>query len=162
VIVVQFSACADLGSRLIRYFGHGAGFSHVDAVLSSGALLGARSDVREGVPAGVQVRPPHYLDRFKPRKVRVEIDADAATTAAFYRALLSQIGKPYDMSAILAFALDRDWRDQGAWICSEFNIWGAEACGRVPRLATRASKIDPDDCALVYSALGARFIPLPA
>jgi hypothetical protein len=53
VIALQFSTEADPVSALIRAFSHGP-FSHVDAVLPDGRLLGARAD------GGVQARATGY------------------------------------------------------------------------------------------------------
>lgn len=150
-IVLQFSYQRDLGADLIKYFGHGAGFSHVDAVMGDGSLLGARSDVCAGVPAGVQIRPPNYaaFDRVLP----VVLLTDDAVSKAFYDFIVAQRGKPYDMEAIVAFAAGRDWRAPDSWFCSELQGAALEACGWFASpLATPANKLDPDDLLLALSA----------
>lgn len=109
MISLQFAAEDGLSSDLIKYFEHGA-FSHVDAVLPNGDLLGARLD------GGVQVRKPGYA-AFS-RTLRVDLPADDLTAQRFYAFLQSQVGKPYDMGVIAAFAFDANWQASGEWICS--------------------------------------------
>lgn len=150
-IVLQFSFQRDLGADLITYFGHGAGFSHVDAVMPDGSLLGARSDVCLGVPSGVQIRPPHYADFA--RVLPVSLAASDLQSHGFNNFLQGQIGKPYDMEAILGFAVGRDWRNPNAWFCSELIAAALESGGWFPfGLATPANKLDPDDLLLATSA----------
>lgn len=50
----------------------------------------------------------------------------------------TQIGKPYDYSAIFGMAADRDWHDESKWFCSELPLVGAEKMG-CPVLSTRPS-----------------------
>lgn len=149
-ISLQFSLQADLSSELITWFGHGAPFSHVDSILGDGSLLGARSDVVAGVPAGVQIRPPHYIAWT--RVLRVDLPAPDVVVGAYYDFVRAQIGKPYDMEAILAFAAGRDWRRPDAWICSEVSTRALEVSRYFPfMLATPANKITPADEVLLCS-----------
>jgi hypothetical protein len=113
------------GSNLIGYFG-GGDFSHVDIVWPDGRLLGARSDhirrmanrTRCNLPRGVQFRPDGY-ERWS-RVVRVRVPCTVPEKARAMAWALKQEGKPYDVLAILAFAIGRDWRTEGEWFCSEF------------------------------------------
>ena len=125
-ITLQLSAMDDVGSLAIRAFSHGP-FSHVDAVMPDGNLLGARSDEMEGVAAGVQIRTPGYAD-FSAIK-HVVLPTIVECEGAFYDFLKTQIGKPYDHSAILGFALDRDWRQSDSWFCSELVAAALEQAG---------------------------------
>jgi len=151
-ITLQFSFQTDLGADLIAYFGHGAGFSHVDVVLADGRLLGARDEVCDGVAAGVQIRPADYA-RFT-RKLVVSIATGAANAQGFDTFLRAQLGKPYDMRAIIGFAVGRDWRESDSWFCSELVAAALETAKIFPyRLATPANKIDPDDLLLALSAI---------
>lgn len=64
-------------------------------------------------------------------------DADAADAW-----LEQQIGKPYDLSALLGFVLWRDWSDDAAWYCSELAATymlqgGATLAGRHKRVGVR-------------------------
>jgi hypothetical protein len=152
VIRLQFSYQADLGAELITWFGHGAGYSHVDTLLDNGCLLGARSDVCEGVPAGVQIRPPDYA-AFT-RKFILEIPTGDNNYANFAAFEFAQLGKPYDMRAIVGFAVGRDWREPDSWFCSEEKTCALETGKVFPYLlATPANKVDPDDLLLALSAI---------
>jgi hypothetical protein len=150
-IVLQFSAQDDLGSKLIRAFSHGP-YSHVDAVLPDGTLLGSRNDVINGIQSGVQIRPKDYA-QFSAIKV-VRLPTTPECTQAFYDAWRGEIGKPYDETAILGFVADRNWRDPNGWFCAE----GIAAKLEKPSdyfsfsLAAPANKITPADLLLALSA----------
>lgn len=152
-IVLQFVSGNDLGARLIKWFSHSAEFSHVDVVWPDGKLLGARSDLVGGAPPGVQFRDPAYVEGQE--TLRVEIGAADVERQAFYDFLLMQEGKPYDMTGILAFVLDRDWQEEDSWFCSELITAALVHCGhlRYP-LVTPTNKITPADLLLICSAVG--------
>jgi uncharacterized protein YycO len=153
MITLQF-VCEDaISSKIIAWFGSGH-FSHVDAVLDSGDLLGARSDKVGGKPAGVQIRPPDYAI-FKTRAI-MKIQASHLQSYRFYEFLNSQVGKPYDETAIWAFFTDRNWREPDSWICSELQAAAGEASGVLPKLALTPNKITPVACALAFSAIGGK------
>ena len=124
-----------LACRVAQY---GWWASHIDAVLPNGDLLGARFF------GGVQIRPYNYDHGNFLREEYIEFPADAEQTAAFYNFLHSQIGKPFDSLAILAFVSERDWRSPDKWFCSE--LFGA---------ALVPANILPADVADSYS----RFTP---
>ena len=145
MIVLQFCRGGDLGSALIEWYGHGQ-WSHVDAVMPEDTLLGARTD------GGVAIRPASYLPSSIPTW-RFAVPAGDAATNEFCELLRGQIGKPYDWRAIAGFGAGRDWRDPGAWFCSELQAWALERVGRLPLLATPCNKLTPDDLALVLGAV---------
>ena len=88
--------------------------------------LGARSI------GGVKVRPCA-----KDRYSRVEqFTAEGILHA--YEWARTQIGKPYDFSAIAGIAIDRNWRDETKWFCSELVAASFEHVG-LPLLSTRPS-----------------------
>jgi hypothetical protein len=139
-IVLQFSTEAGWQSWAIRVFERGW-CSHVDTVMPDGWLLGARSG-KDGAPRpGVQLRPPGYAPFT--RLERVELVTTEAIAGAYYAFVQAQLGKPYDMTAIAAFAFDRDWRAPDSWFCSEVSTAGLEQSGFVPRLATPANRVTP-------------------
>lgn len=149
-IALQFVEGSGFGSALIKYYDHGL-YSHVDSVLPDGTLLGARDDVIDGIPSGVQIRPASYVAG--ETVLRVTIPCTDAQQDAFYAFMRAQLGKPYDETSIAAFALGRDWRADDSWFCSELCSAGIEASGLVPPLSAPANKIAPDDLLLVVSAL---------
>ena len=150
-IGLRFVADESLASRVIRRYDQGA-WSHVDAVADDGRLLGARADHCGPVPSGVEYRPATYMRPVAQRVVRVPATADQV--AAFWRFLEAQLGKPYDSLAILAFVMDRDWRGDKAWFCSELQGAALEAAGVFPyRLGTPLNKLTPDGLFLAVSAI---------
>ncbi len=137
-------------SSLIAWFSAGH-VSHVDVVLAGGKLLGARADRVGGVPPGVQIRPHGYIDPVL--IVEMDLLVSPEQEAVFYRFLQAQVGKPYDRIAILGFIVGRNWRDDGAWFCSELVAAALENAGIVPRLYTPANKLTPAALATVVSAI---------
>jgi hypothetical protein len=154
-VKLRFVRGLDFSSRVISWFSAGH-LSHVDAVMPDGMLLGARSDVIQGIPTGVQVRP----SRYEPVALEVVMDipATAFQEAAFYGFLREQLGKPYDRSAIWAFAFNRDWHDTNAWICSELQAAALESAGILPKLFEEVNKITPVALADEVSAIRARIV----
>lgn len=156
MVRLRFVQGLGFSSRVIGWFS--AGFlSHVDAVMPDGSLLGSRSDIIEGVPTGVQVRPPAY------EKVALQIVMDIPATAmqemAFYRFLRAQRGKQYDSSAIWAFAFNRDWHNPDQWYCSELQTAALEEAGILPKtLFLAANKVTPVALADEISAIGAQVL----
>lgn len=140
-----------LSSRAIAWFSAGH-FSHVDCILPSGGLLGARSDRIGVVAPGVQIRPGAY-EKWKERVV-MDLSAKPSEHSRFYEFLNSQLGKPYDKTAILGFATGREWRDPDAWFCSELQAAALEVSGRCPDLYTPRAKVTPAGLASIVSALG--------
>ena len=150
-IALQFVRGSDVGAKIIEWFDHGAGYSHVDAVLPDGRLLGARSDLVGNAPRGVQIRDPGYVGTDPTLVVRLA--TAVAMEVAFYAFLTSQIGKPYDTLGILDFIGGRNWRQPDTWFCSELVAAGMEKCGYFPYpLASTTNKITPADLLLAISA----------
>jgi hypothetical protein len=157
---LQFVAERDIGSAVIGWFSAGH-LSHVDAVLPDETLFGARSDRVGGRPRGTWARPPGYL-RFS-RRALATVPASAEQYALWREFLAAQTGKPYDWRAIFGFVVNRDWRQEDSWICSELQARALEFAGIVPPLYLAANKITPVALALAVSAVpGATLRDLPA
>ena len=172
IIGAQFVLARGWSSTLIQVGGGGTktlGFSHVDIVIpphyltptdgveiNKSALLGARSDSIGGKPPGVQIRPWDYGKSTWIRQVYMELEATPAQEAAFFAYARSQIGKPYDKLAIVAFFIARNWRDEDAWFCDELLLACTEQCGRCPELYLPVNKFNPTTAATIWSALGAK------
>lgn len=148
-ITLQFAASSSLTSRLIAWFGHGQ-FAHVDTVMPDGTLLGARNDVMDGFPAGVQIRAADYQKGYTLK--RVVIPCTDEQQAAYYDFILSQVGKPYDSIAIAAFAAGTNWTQKGAWFCSMIVTFALQKCKWLKALSEPPTKIDPNSLLLVISA----------
>ena len=144
-VIWQFATDNSAGGLLIRY-GTRCDWSHVDAVLPDGRLLGAR------ISGGVQIREPGY-EKFAATR-RMAIETDLAND--IYANLYSQIGKPYDWRAIIAFGLgDRDWREEDSWFCSELQIWAVEKAGFFSRqLDIPTDRLSPRDQWLLFCPWG--------
>ncbi|WP_115954009.1 YiiX/YebB-like N1pC/P60 family cysteine hydrolase [Cupriavidus plantarum] len=58
------------------------------------------------------------------------VDLPARSPEAVIEAAASQLGKPYDYSALVGLALHREWQDDGAWFCSELVAWAFDAAAQ--------------------------------
>ena len=147
MITLQFIGGRDLVSEVIEWFSAGS-IAHVDAVMPDGELLGARVHPDGAPAAGVQLRKSGY--KAIDKRIRVTLEGDADT---FHGLARSQLGKPYDSEAILAFAANRDWRDPSKWFCSELIGWLLEQVHVFPPLATPSNKLPPEMLLVACSAL---------
>ncbi len=104
MIRLRFSTAFTPADCFVR-FATRSSYSHVDFITDNG-LLGSR-------PAGgVMVRPFEY----EPAMVlRADADPEPVLTA-----VRSQLGKPYDFTAVVGQLLfARDWASTARWFCSE-------------------------------------------
>jgi uncharacterized protein YycO len=132
VITLQFSYQDKILSRMIRWITWSE-YSHVDFVMPNGQLLGARAD-------GVRIRRPEGRYHF----IRAEIDApDSVLDSA-----LSQVGKPYDFTAIIGFLFRRNWQRQDAWYCAELVSWAFCESGVTLLTCSDHHRITPRDILL--------------
>lgn len=160
MIKLQFSRSTELVSLLIAKACRSQ-FSHVDAVLENGNLLGAsdspNAPVIAGNPRGVAIRPPNYQP-FAIRRI-AHVYVTARVEVRFHEALYSQLGEPFDASAMHAVFSGkpdngRNWKDEKAWFCSELKAWAFEASGAfdVPPLISK-DRVTPPDLMLMISHL---------
>ena len=146
MITLRFVTCDDAVSGGIRFAEYGFWASHVETLTPDGKLLGAHYD------GGVQARDRYYDKGKFSRELFVKLPADEAMTNAFYAWNEDQIGKPYDLDAIAAFVARRDWREDGAWFCSEQMAAGLEEVKYFPfPLAADLNKVMPRDLLLILS-----------
>jgi hypothetical protein len=71
----------------------------------------------------------------------------------YWDLLKAQASKPYDMKAIVAFAVNRDWRSPDAWFCDKLVAAGLEQVEVVPKLAPTVNRLDVRGLYLVVSAI---------
>jgi len=135
MITLQFSTTNHPLSRLICW-STWSPYSHVDLVMPDGRLLGAVWG------AGVSVRRPR---RDYTRVTRLVADIPFEQ---YYKALITQIGKPYDWRGVLGVAFHRDWQKSDSWFCSELQAWAAEQCGVRMLRRTDVSRVTPRDLLL--------------
>ena len=157
-VTLQFCGFGSLAARVIERFTDPLGETgHVDIVMPDGSLLGAQNESNlGGKPSGVQIRPASYVaDSGGNNIVRVTIPTNPDTEQKIYDFAISQIGKPYDLTAIAAFVAGRDWRNPDSWFCSELAASSLEQGGVFPfPLFAPANKITPAGLLLTVSAFG--------
>lgn len=153
-ITLQFCSFDSTMGALIEWFTQGL-VGHVDVVMPDGQLLGAQHEAGlGGKPSGVQIRPGNYGDTSGMRhRLRATFAVTDDQAAAFYAFLQEQVGKPYDVTAIEAFAAGRDWRNTDAWFCSELATAALEVAGVIRTLIAPANKVTPEGLMLTCSAL---------
>lgn len=160
MIKLQFSRSTENISRLIAWACRSR-FSHVDYVMADGNLLGASDSPNapylEGNPSGVAIRPPEYQP-FAIRRM-AHIYVPVRVEARFDELIRSQLGEPFDSHAMHAVIMPdnnsaRDWRDAGAWFCSELKAWACEESGMFDVLPlVRQDRVTPPDLLLMISHL---------
>jgi hypothetical protein len=135
----------------------------VDTVLPDGSLLGARSDVLKGVPAGFEVRPANYEEWSD--IALVTIPCTLAEQQRFEDFERAQLHKPYDGPGIVGFVLpfldrtkDVNWRDPSKWFCSEEKQVALEACGWMPKIDFPDNKVTPVANYLMVLARGGTLV----
>lgn len=123
-ISIRFVEGTAWDSRVIRWQTR-CWMSHVEAMVGPQLALGAmlRGGVSERSTAascysGISRRETWLIPASKSR------------SEAFHKFLYSQLGQPYDWRAIMSFGLgERDWREPGAWFCSELQGAALETAG---------------------------------
>jgi uncharacterized protein YycO len=146
MIRLRFVTCNDPISAGIRAAEYGFWASHAEAVMPDGTLLGAHYD------GGVQARAADYDHGKFSQDLIVQLPAAPEMADAFHSFLRSQLGKPYDVQAILAFVTRRNWQEAEAWFCSELQAAALVACGWFSApLATEFNHITPRDLLLIIS-----------
>jgi hypothetical protein len=151
----QFVLGADAASQIIAWWGQGyGGYSHVDFLLPSGECLGARSDVINGIPAGVQIRPAGYA-KWKARRV-VTLQCTEEESAAGEAFLRNQIGDKYDKRDILGLLIGRPISSgKGYWICSAVELAMLEFINRMPKFSVTPQQCPPNMLLVILEAIGA-------
>lgn len=146
MITLRFVTGNDPVSAGIRAAEYGFWASHAEALMPDGTLLGAHYD------GGVQARKHDYDKSQFSQELYVQIPAAPDMTDKFHAFLRAQLGKPYDMEAIVAFVMRRDWQEPDSWFCSELQAAALVACGWFSApLATEFNHITPRDLLLIIS-----------
>ena len=116
-----FSRSRSPASILIR-LGTWSTWSHVAVILGGDQVIDAtwRFGVATRALRTVIDESSHYSI--------VGLDAD--NPLGVINALRSQLGKPYDISAVTGLALRRNWQEDDAWFCSELLAWAWEKSGQ--------------------------------
>lgn len=136
---IVFARRNTLGSWLLRFFTWSP-YSHVGAIFEDnhGAPLLV---VHSTSPEGVHVTE---WDKFSEQYNVCEVcEVSVPNEDAAFDFLQSQIGKPYDWSAILGFIFRAsDWERDDAWFCNEL-VEAALVAGGKRRFRESLARITP-------------------
>jgi len=75
------------------------------------------------------VRRIKLADAIGQAKEAATVELPAREPQRIIGAARSQLGKPYDWTAVLGLGLRRDWQGRDAWFCSELIAWSAAEAG---------------------------------
>lgn len=78
-------------------------------------------DVIEAVWHSVRVAP--LAEVIAAHSAHVIVDLPCRSPDEVIKAARSQVGKPYDISALFGLLMHRDWQDEDRWFCSELVAW---------------------------------------
>lgn len=150
-VKLRFVRGPDWSSRAIARYGlPSAGFSHVDIVLPTGELAGARSDSVGGQPQGFQIRPADYGKWDAVATVALQATWAQVNTGIEW--IHSKLGEKYDKPAIWGFIFGMDLHEAGATICSAAGADYLYQTGHVLKWPVPFHEISPD---VLYVAMGA-------
>lgn len=111
---VVFSASKSIGGSIIR-FGTMSDWCHVDILFDDGTLIGATGNGVQRMSLDDRLnRSTHPIYQYRIDEIKL----DESKARSFAEA---QLGKPYDYSAVFAFAVPwrTHWADDSKWFCSE-------------------------------------------
>lgn len=91
------------------------------------ALIDGENVIEATAPAGVR-RYPVVLAINHAKRGAI-VDLPSRNPQMVIAAAASQIGKPYDYTAILGLGLHRDWQEDDRWFCSELIAWSFAQAG---------------------------------
>lgn len=114
-----FSTSRHPGSAIIRAFTWSS-WSHV-------ALIDGDQVIEAAAPHGVRRAPLAPAIEHAHRSAVVSLPCSDPNR--IIAAAASQIGKPYDWTAVLGLGLHRDWQETDAWFCSELVAWAFTRAG---------------------------------
>lgn len=114
-----FSTSRHPGSAIIRAFTWSR-WSHV-------ALINGDQVIEAAAPHGVRRAPLAQAIEHAHRSAIVSLPC--SDPGRIIAAAASQIGKPYDWTAVLGLGLHRDWQETDAWFCSELVAWAFARAG---------------------------------
>lgn len=126
-----FTTTRSVASALIRAIDGGAA-SHCGIELPSGAVVDS-----SWAGGGVALQSREAFMRA--RLLIADVPLHLPDQAQAERWLMAQVGKGYDVTALVGWAFWRDWNDATGWYCSELAIAAAVAGGR--RLAEPPRRI---------------------
>jgi len=130
---VMFCTSNQIGAIAIRAITWSK-WSHVALLLGDGtAIEAAWPRVRRvGVDELLAQHSKYEIVEFTGMNDQAVIDA-----------AMSQLGKPYDLTALFGLLLHRDWQQSSKWFCSELVAWAFAAAGHTLFRREDISRITP-------------------
>ena len=152
-IAVDFLAGCGRFSWAIERFGFPMGYSHCASVLSDGRYLDSRSDVLDGIPAGVHIRQPASEKWIRKRRATSQVSL--LEYNEWEANLRAKITTEYDTGAILGYLEGKSIHTAGRWICSALVINALQHIKRIPYpLPVPAHEITPNSALLILATAG--------
>jgi uncharacterized protein YycO len=139
-ILIRFTRGTGIDGAIVRY-ATWSNYAHVGFLLPDDTILDATPEF------GVSLR--HDYDDATTRYYKPALAPRAIDKAVQWAA--SQVGKPYDWSAIYGIIFRRDWHKPTAWFCSELVQNGSEVGGdpflvdggQIDRITPRDLELSP-------------------
>lgn len=79
------------------------------------------------------------------------VDIACTNEGAAIAAARSQIGKPYDWTALFGLLLHRDWQEDDSWFCSELVAWAFQQAGSPLFRPEAMHRITPQHLWMLYT-----------
>lgn len=97
---------------------------------------------------GVVRTPLKQRQEEDPRWVVSELPC--VSPSAVIAAAASQIGKPYDYTAVIGLGLHRVWKSADSWFCSELAAWAFDRAGSPLFRADSVRRVTPQDMWMLH------------
>lgn len=148
-VKLRFVTTGSMLSAAIR-FAEDFSFSHVEAVMPDGTLLGAHAG------GGVLARPADYDKNEWTKQSFWSYAVDDGAAAKWESYLRERIGRPYDYQAILGFVMRNSLHDKMHIICSALQTMALRTYGASVfpfPLIVPAHETSPRDLAMMCNVL---------
>lgn len=116
-------------------------------------------DVIEAVALRGVVRTP-LVERQQADARWTVVELPCANPAGVIAAARSQIGKPYDYTAVLGLGLHREWQASDCWFCSELVAWAFDHAGCPLFRGDALRRVTPQHLWMLPSPTGLAAAPL--
>lgn len=130
-----FSNNTGIPAALIRFYTFSK-ITHCGILLDDYSVLDSDYETK-----GVSIRS---IDDFLKTKKEIVIKEYPRLSPEMITYAKSQLGKPYDLSAIFGLPFHRNWQDDNKWFCAELLLWASKMAG-TPILDKEAWRTFPQD-----------------
>ena len=137
-IILRFTKQDTISSKLVSFW-TGGWPSHVEFVLDIDKYLGSDIDT------GVAIVDNEYYNQFnlvKEEYYKIEVTETQHDTILIF--LKSQLGKKYDIIALIGNMFRRNWQQTDKWFCSEL-VAAAFESGNIPIINYKTNRVTPLD-----------------